>query len=69
MTTEYRRTVLGERRKVYITDRDDYGKLLDRLIAVDDLASYDVELAPHLRVLTDDGLTVNGKIQSSRETS
>lgn len=50
------------RRRVYITDRADDGRLLGYLIAVDGEHHYDVELAPHLVVLPDDGLTRNGVI-------
>lgn len=46
-----------KRRKVYLTDRDDNGKLFGYLVAVDDEFVYDVELAPNLTVLSNDGLT------------
>lgn len=45
------------RRKIYLTDRTDDGRILGYLIAVDDDYSYDVELAPHLTVISDDGVS------------
>lgn len=50
---------MNQRMKVYLTDRDDDGKLFGKLLAVveDDDILYDVELAPHLTVLSNDGLT------------
>jgi hypothetical protein len=55
--------------KVYITDRDDSGELLDRITAVIDgerLAT--VELAPHLTLLSDDGLTHVSGVAALQET-
>lgn len=47
---------------VYITDRDDDGKLFGRLVGSleEDEILVGILVAPHLVVLSDDGLTRNG---------
>lgn len=53
----YQRINANKRRKVYLTDRSDDGKLFGYLVAVDDEFVYDVELAPGLVVLSSDRKT------------
>ena len=60
-------TVPRKRLKVYLTDRDDNGRLIGHLIAVDGDHLYDVELPPHLSVVSKDGLTRDGVPEEADE--